>query len=116
MAETKTKKVVKAAAKAQITAKAETPNTMLHKRTLVGIVVSDKMNKTRVIRVERQVQDGMYGKYTIKANKFKAHDEDNRSKAGDQVRIVETRPISRDKRWAVQKILRAASGEVLVKG
>ena len=114
MAEIKAKKTAKATP-VKTKAPAEV-KTGLHRRTMVGIVVSDKMNKTRVIRVERQVQNGMYGKYTTKANKFKAHDEENRAKAGDLVMIVESRPLSREKRWAVQKIIRAASGEVLVKG
>ena len=88
----------------------------LHRRSMVGIVLSDKMNKTRVVRVERQVKEGMYGKYITKSNKFKAHDEENRSKKGDLVNIVETRPLSKEKRWAVQKIIRTLAGDVLVKG
>jgi small subunit ribosomal protein S17 len=116
MAEAKAKKATKAAAPATKTVAAEAAATKLHRRTMVGVVVSDKMNKTRVIRVERQVKQGMYGKYTTKANKFKAHDEENRAKTGDMVMIVESRPLSREKRWAVQKIIRAASNQVLVKG
>lgn len=113
MAEIKTKKTAKIApVKATATAEVKTA---LHRRTMVGIVVSDKMNKTRVIRVERQVQNGMYGKYITKSNKFKAHDEENKTKAGDMVLIVESKPMSREKRWAVQKVLRSASGSVLVK-
>ena len=115
MAEAKTKKTTAKAAPAKAAA-APTPEKKLHRRTMVGIVLSDKMNKTRVIRIERQVKEGMYGKYVTKSNKFKAHDEENRSKTGDLVSIVESRPLSREKRWAVQKILRTASGEVLVKG
>lgn len=112
MAEIKTKKIAKPATK-----KADTTEAVkLHRRTMTGIVVSDKMMKTRVVRIERQVRDEMYGKYIVKANKFKIHDEDNRSKVGDLVLIVESRPLSREKRWALQKILRTASGEVLVKG
>ena len=112
MAEIKAKKTVKAAP-AKATPAVETKG--LHRRTMVGIVVSDKMNKTCVIRVERQVQNGMYGKYITKSNKFKAHDEENKAKTGDMVMIVESKPLSREKRWAIQKILRAASGAVLVK-
>lgn len=116
MAEAKTKKTtVKAAPKAAASTATAT-EAKLHRRSMVGIVLSDKMNKTRVVRVERQVKESMYGKYVTKSTKFKAHDEDNRSKTGDLVNIVESRPLSRDKRWAVQKILRTASGEVLVKG
>ena len=115
MAEAKTKKPTAKAAPAK--AVAATPvETKLHRRSMVGMVVSDKMNKTRVIRVERQVKEEMYGKYVTKSSKFKAHDEENRSKTGDLVNIVESRPLSREKRWAVQKIIRAASGQVLVKG
>ena len=111
MAETKAKKA--APAKKEATAPAAT--THLHRRTMVGIVVSDKMNKTRVIRVERQVQNGMYGKYITKSTKFKAHDEENKTKTGDMVMIIESRPLSKDKRWAVQKVIRSASGAVLAK-
>ncbi len=89
---------------------------VLHRRTMTGTVVSDKMMKTRVVRVERQVRDGMYGKYIIKANKFKIHDEKNVSKVGDLVSIIESRPLSAEKRWALQKIIRSAAGDVLVKG
>jgi small subunit ribosomal protein S17 len=116
MAEIKAKKATKAT-KAAPAAKAPAAATeKLHRRVLVGTVVSDKMQKTCVVRVERQVQNGMYGKYITKANKFKAHDEENRAKVGDMVAIVESRPLSREKRWSVQKIVRAASSQVLVKG
>jgi small subunit ribosomal protein S17 len=123
MAEIKAKTATKASktgkkttAKAAPGAAAGEATTKLHRRSMVGIVVSDKMMKTRVVRVERQVREGTYGKYITKASKFKIHDEDNRSKTGDMVSIIESRPLSRDKRWALQKILRSASGEVLVKG
>ena len=118
MAEAKTKKAAPKAATKVAPAKAEgtTEKAKLHRRTMVGVVVSDKMTKTCVVRVERQIKQAMYGKYTTKANKFKAHDEENRAKTGDMVMIIESRPLSREKRWAVQKIIRAASGEVLVKG
>ena len=71
------------------------------KRKLVGVVTSDKMNKTRVVLVERRVSHGKYGKYLTKRTKFKAHDEKNEYKTGDRVEIVESRPLSRDKRWRV---------------
>lgn len=118
MAEAKTKSTTKktAAPKAAPAAKETAVATKLHRRTMVGVVVSDKMMKTRVVRIERQVREETYGKFVTKSNKFKIHDEDNRSKTGDLVSIVESRPLSRDKRWALQKILRTASGEVLVKG
>jgi small subunit ribosomal protein S17 len=75
------------------------------KRKLVGIVTSDKMNKTRVVLVERRVSHGKYGKYLTKRTKFKAHDEKNEYKTGDKVMIIESRPLSRDKRWRVEKLI-----------
>ncbi|HOX54725.1 MAG: 30S ribosomal protein S17 [Candidatus Omnitrophica bacterium] len=74
----------------------------------IGIVVSDKMNKTRVVRVERLARHRDYDKIMKMANKFKAHDEKNASKTGDRVRIVETRPLSKDKRWRIVEVLPAA--------
>ena len=115
MAEVKTKKTSKIASKTTDSTR-EVSAAKLHRRTMTGVVVSDKMMKTRVVRVERQVKNEMYGKYIVETNKFKIHDEDNRSKMGDLVLIVESRPLSREKRWALQKIIRTASGEVLVKG
>ena len=113
MAELKTKKITK---KSSVAAVAGLEQKKQHRRTLTGIVVSDKMMKTRVIKVERQVKNSMYGKYLIKSNKFKFHDEANRSKEGDLVMIIESRPLSKDKCWVLQSIIRTASGEVLVKG
>jgi small subunit ribosomal protein S17 len=75
------------------------------KRKMVGVVTSDKMNKTRVVVVERRVSHGKYGKYLTKRTKFKAHDEKNEYKTGDKVLIVESRPLSRDKRWRVEKLI-----------
>jgi small subunit ribosomal protein S17 len=75
------------------------------KRKLVGVITSDKMNKTRVVLVERRVSHGKYGKYLTKRTKFKAHDEKNEYKTGDKVIIVESRPLSRDKRWRVEKLI-----------
>ena len=115
MAELKTKKTTKTAAKAADTTQ-KTAEAKLHRRTMTGVVVSDKMMKTRVVKVERQLRDTMYGKYISKANKFKVHDEKNLSKEGDLVTIVESRPLSKEKRWALQSIVRSASGEVLVNG
>lgn len=70
-----------------------------------GIVVSDKMDKTVVVAVERNVPHKLYKKSTNTTTKFKAHDENNECRVGDTVRIVETRPLSRDKRWRVEKIV-----------
>ena len=75
------------------------------KRKLVGIITSDKMNKTRVVLVTRRVSHGKYGKYLTKRTKVKAHDEKNEYKTGDKVEIIESRPLSRDKRWRIEKLL-----------
>ena len=75
------------------------------KRTLVGVVTSDKMAKTRIVTVERRVSHGKYGKFLTKRKKFKAHDEKNEFRVGDRVEIVETRPMSREKRWKVSRLL-----------
>lgn len=71
-----------------------------------GVVVSDKMDKTVVVLVERLVQHPMYKKYMRQRKKYKAHDPDNRCRVGDQVSIVETRPLSKEKRWRVQTIVK----------
>lgn len=75
------------------------------KRTLVGVVTSDKMAKTRVVLVERRVSHGKYGKFLTKRTKFKVHDEKNEYRVGDRVEIVESRPLSREKRWKVTRLL-----------
>jgi len=76
---------------------------------MVGTVVSDKMDKTVVVRVERMCQDSTYKKYVRRYSKFMAHDEDNGCVVGDRVRIVEHRPVSKSKRWKVQAKLTAAA-------
>ncbi len=76
---------------------------------LVGMVVSDKMDKTVVVRVERLVQDPRYRKYVRHYSKFMAHDESNACSIGDRVRIIEHRPISKRKRWKVQATLTKAT-------
>jgi small subunit ribosomal protein S17 len=75
-----------------------------------GVVVSDKMDKTAVVVVERIVRHAQYRKFLKRRTRYKAHDEQNKCRVGDRVRIVETRPISRDKRWAVEAILSRAEG------
>ena len=70
-----------------------------------GVVVSDKMDKTRVVRIERLTQHPLYKKRIKKFMNVKFHDEKNESKAGDKVKIVETRPLSKDKRWRLLNIL-----------
>ena len=74
-------------------------------KSRVGVVVSDKMQKTVVVRVERRIADRKYGKIVRRAERYKAHDENNAAKPGDKVRIVETRPMSKDKRWRVAEII-----------
>ncbi len=70
-----------------------------------GIVVSDKMDKTVVVAVERKVPHKLYNKSINTTKKFKAHDENNECRIGDTVRIVETRPMSKEKHWRVEKIV-----------
>jgi len=71
------------------------------KRILQGVVVSDKQNKTVVVKVERKIKHPLYGKFIRKSKKYSAHDEGNAFKAGDSVRIQECRPISKNKTWEV---------------
>ncbi|BFM19562.1 30S ribosomal protein S17 [Gilvimarinus japonicus] len=73
-------------------------------RTLTGKVVSDKMDKTITVLIERRVKHELYGKYVSKSSKLKAHDENNESKMGDTVTIAESRPLSKSKSWALVKI------------
>ncbi|QLQ26505.1 MAG: 30S ribosomal protein S17 [Dechloromonas sp.] len=78
------------------------------KRTLIGRVVSDKMEKTVTVLVERKVKHPMYGKVMVRSKKYHAHNDGDSAKAGDLVEIVETRPVSRTKSWAVSNILQKA--------
>lgn len=73
-----------------------------------GLVVSDKMDKTVVVAIERRVPHPVYGKMVTKTKRLKAHDEANSAKVGDTVRIVETRPLSKDKRWRLLEIVERA--------
>src|SRR3954467_3466518 len=73
-------------------------------KSRIGVVTSNKMMKTVVVQVQRRMKHGRYGKYLTEKNKYKAHDEDQACKIGDQVRIVETRPISKEKRWRGRRI------------
>lgn len=73
-------------------------------RTLTGRVVSDKMNKSIVVLVERRVKHPLYGKYISKSSKLKAHDESNECKMGDTVTISESRPLSKTKSWTLVKV------------
>ena len=79
------------------------------RKTRIGVVVSNKMTKTVVVKVERRVADRKYGKIVTKAEKYKAHDENQECNIGDRVRIVETRPLSKDKRWRVAETIEKAA-------
>ncbi len=80
------------------------------RKRLVGLVVSNKMDKTAVVRVDRLVRHRRYGKVLKRTKKYKAHDEENACQVGDLVQIVESRPLSREKRWVVEETLERASG------
>ncbi|MBI5494357.1 MAG: 30S ribosomal protein S17 [Deltaproteobacteria bacterium] len=79
-----------------------------NKRTLVGVVTSDKMAKTITVEVTRLVKHATYGKYVRRRARFKAHDERSEAKMGDTVMVVECAPLSRTKRWRLQKVLSKA--------
>lgn len=78
------------------------------RKVRVGVVVSDKMQKTVVVSIERRVPHPVYGKMITRSTNLKAHDETNQAKTGDTVRIMETRPMSKDKRWRVVEIVERA--------
>ncbi len=80
-----------------------------HRRVLQGIVVSDKMDKTIVVQVRRRYRHPRYRKYVNERLRYKAHDEQNSAKIGDTVRIVASRPLSRDKRWRLQQVVERAT-------
>ena len=78
------------------------------RKTRVGMVVSDRMEKTRVVVVQRLVKHPLYQKYIRRRSRYKVHDETNACRVGDRVVIIETRPLSREKRWRVKEILERA--------
>ncbi|NMB12504.1 MAG: 30S ribosomal protein S17 [Firmicutes bacterium] len=78
------------------------------RKSRVGMVVSDKMDKTIVVQVERRVKHPLYGRIIKRRTKFKVHDEKNTAGIGDRVRIMETRPLSKEKRWRLVEILEKA--------
>ena len=78
------------------------------RKTMIGTVKSDKMDKTVVVAVERNVRHKVYGKIVKKTYTLKAHDENNSCETGDKVKVMETRPLSKDKRWRVVEILEKA--------
>ncbi len=79
-----------------------------HRKTQIGIVVSDKMDKTIVVQVERLVKHPVYKKYVRRRARYKAHDEGDICKVGDKVMIEECRPLSREKRWGVRQVIERA--------
>jgi len=81
----------------------------VERKTREGVVVSDRMQKTRVVRIERVFRHRRYQRVITRSKKLKAHDEANASRVGDRVLIEETRPISKDKRWRIREILNRAS-------
>lgn len=89
-----------------------------HRKERVGVVTSNKMQKTIVVQIKRKTLHPEYGKVMEKATKFKVHDEKNEAKAGDTVRIQETRPLSKDKRWRLVEIVARSkkSGDELKEG
>ena len=89
----------------------ETANRQNRRKFLQGTVTSDKMDKTRVVQVKWTTKHKKYKKIVRAAAKYKAHDEKNESKIGDVVQIMETRPLSKDKRWIIQSIVKQTSAE-----
>lgn len=85
------------------------------RKTMEGVVVSDKMDKTRTVRVVRSVRHPFYAKVMTKSSKFHVHDEGNQSRAGDVVEIVSTRPLSKLKRWRLVRVVKAAPKAAEVK-
>jgi len=83
-----------------------------HRQEKVGIVTSTKMQKTIVVEVHRRVQHPVYKRYVMKRSKFMAHDEQGKAHEGDTVRIVESRPLSKNKRWRLKDVLRTATAGV----
>jgi small subunit ribosomal protein S17 len=80
----------------------------INKKTFTGLVVSSKMDKTIVVKISTKKLDPLYKKYVSKSVKYKAHDEKNEANEGDTVRILECRPISKDKTWMLQEIVERA--------
>lgn len=79
-----------------------------NRKTAIGTVVSDKMDKTIVVRVDRRIKHPVYGKYITRSIKFMAHDENNECSIGDKVKIIESRPLSARKRWRLVEVIAKA--------
>ncbi len=86
----------------------ETTTPEKRQRTLVGKVVSNKMDKTVMVQVDRRVKHPLFGKFIVRSGKYQAHDEENQYNEGDMVEITEGRPISRNKSWTVVRLVSAA--------
>jgi small subunit ribosomal protein S17 len=80
-----------------------------HQKTRIGVVVSNKMDKTAVVTVDRRVQHAKYRKFLTRRQRYKVHDEQNQCEIGDRVLIAECRPLSRDKRWRLSRVLDKAA-------
>ena len=80
----------------------------ISRKTRTGRVVSDKMDKTIVVAIEENVSHPLYKKIIKRTSKFKVHDEENECRTGDRVRVIETRPLSKDKRWRLVKVIEKA--------
>jgi small subunit ribosomal protein S17 len=85
---------------------------MAAKSSVQGVVTSDKMDQTVVVAVERQVRHGLYGKIQRRTSKFMAHNEGNAAHVGDLVEIVESRPLSRRKRWVVMRVVQRSAADI----
>lgn len=84
------------------------------RREAVGTVVSNKMQKTIVVKIDRRVRHPLYNKYVTRSRRFQAHDERNDAKMGDLVELIESRPLSRNKRWALKRVIRRATQTIEV--
>ncbi len=105
-AKAKAKAPKAAVAKAPKVAKSQEQTAQGTRNEVVGIVVSNKMQKTIVVRIDRKVRDGAYFKYVLRSQRVKAHDEKNVAQVGDQVLLVACRPLSKEKRWALKRVMR----------
>lgn len=107
-AETTPTAVEESASEESSTATTATEEKVPHRKVRTGVVVSDKMNKSIVVKVTRRLRHPLYKKYSFKSKKFMVHDENNECGIGDTVRIIETRPLSAQKRWRLDTILERA--------
>jgi small subunit ribosomal protein S17 len=84
----------------------ETEKNKKYRKTVIGIVSSNKMTNTITVKAERRIKHPRYGKFVKRVSVYKAHDEENKAEQGDKVEIVESRPISKDKRWRLVRIVK----------